>query len=132
MSFLAALPDVDAFSLLSLLTAVSLPIAYLAGRSEGRRHPTPVLRHGVPAKPPSHAVERAARSTAEEHLEDSDVMILDLEVRTLRPPYEVVAVVADDDGITTLKATGDTVAETSRRLAERATGRRSSGSRIAS
>ena len=132
MTFPEALSHVDAFSLLALLTTVSLPIAYLAGRANGRRNPPPVLRHGVPSKPPSHAVERAARGTAEDHLENSDVMILDLEVRTLRPPFEVVAVVADDDGITTLKATGDSVAEASRRLADRAAGRRYSSSRLAS
>ena len=127
MTFLAVLPDLEPFYLLSLLTAVSLPIAYLAGRVDGQRNPPPVLRHGVPAKPPTHAVERAARGTAEQHLEDSDVMILDLEVRTLRPPFEVVAVVADLDGITTLKATGDSVAEASRRLAYRAVTRRYAG-----
>ena len=39
-------------------------------------------------------------------------------MRTLRPPYQVVAVVADDDGITSLKATGDSMAAASRRLAD--------------
>jgi hypothetical protein len=131
MTFHVVLTDLDPFYVLSLLTAVSLPVAYFAGRSDGRRNAPPVLRHGVPAKPPTHAVEAAARGTAEEHLEDSDIIILDFEVRTLRAPFEVVAVVADDEGITTLKAFGDTVAEASRRLADRAA-RRDSSPRIAS
>ena len=124
MISLAAFSDLDPFALLSVLTVIALPLAYRAGRTEGYRNPPPVLRHGIPAKAPTHTVEAAARGTAEEVLENSGVTVLDLEVRTLRPPYNLVAVIADDDGITSLRASGDSVAAAARRLAEQATRRR--------
>jgi hypothetical protein len=129
MSFLHTLRDLSPFVLLALVTAISVPTAYLAGRTEGRRNPPPVLRHGVPAKAPSTTVEAAARATAEEVLADSGLTVLDLEVRTLRPPYQVVAVVADDDGISSIRASGDSVAVAARRLAEAAANRRVAGQR---
>jgi hypothetical protein len=124
LTLFAATPELTPFGLLALVTAVALPTAYLAGRTEGRRHLPPVLRHGVPAKAPGHAVERAARDTANALLVGTGVTMLDLEVRTLRPPFQVVAVVVDDDGVASIRATDDTMAGAARRLGDAAAHRK--------